>query len=192
MRRASFNADWTVGPRTTYFAELDPGKKLPKSVTLAHVAMWERERSKEGNSNNMRNKRIKIINILTEVNEMEFSENSTLGELLSNKTAAEVLEKHLPGITTNPMASIGKSFTLKQLRAFPQANIPPGGLDTALTQSVPMMMQESGYTPEELPNMRIGRFAEPSEIAEVVVFLASDKSSYMTGSIIAMDGGLTL
>ncbi|MNJ05897.1 3-alpha-(or 20-beta)-hydroxysteroid dehydrogenase [compost metagenome] len=55
-----------------------------------------------------------------------------------------------------------------------------------------MMMQESGYIPEELPSMRMGRFAESSEIADVVVFLASDKSSYMTGSIIAVDGGLTL
>lgn len=341
---------------------------------------------------------------------MVFSENSTLGDLLSNKAAAEVLEKHLPGVTTNPMLSMGKSFTLKQLSAFPQANIPadlftaivtdlasisiddpesprqnehsesrqetkflnvsvaivtgagggigratslklsragfkvvavdfntvtgeetinlireqggeglfvqadvskeedverytkaaidaygridvffnnagilqkfsliedldtsefdrimnvnvrgvflglkkvlkvmnaqgfgsiintastagiraehsmaaytsskhavigltkaaaieyvrkgvrvnaicPGGVDTALTQSVPTMMQESGYIPEEFPNMRIGRFADPSEIAEMIVFLASDKSSYMTGSIIAVDGGLTL
>ncbi len=55
---------------------------------------------------------------------MAFSEYSTLGELLSNKAAAGILEKHLPGVTTNPMASMGKRFTLKQLSAFPQANIP--------------------------------------------------------------------
>lgn len=51
MHRTSFNADWTVGPRTTYFAELAPGRKLPKSVTLPHDAMWERKRANEGNSN---------------------------------------------------------------------------------------------------------------------------------------------
>lgn len=68
----------------------------------------------------------------------------------------------------------------------------PGGVDTSLTKSVSTMMMETGYIPEELSNMRMGRFAEPDEMAEMVVFLASDKSSYMTGSIIAIDGGLTL
>lgn len=51
MHRSTFNADWTVGPRTTFFAELTPGNTPPKPVTLPHDAMFERERSKEGNSN---------------------------------------------------------------------------------------------------------------------------------------------
>jgi len=38
----------------------------------------------------------------------------------------------------------------------------------------------------------VGRCAEPSEIAEVVAFLASDLASYITGAVVAVDGGYSL
>lgn len=39
--------------------------------------------------------------------------------------------------------------------------------------------------------MPFGRFADPDEIASVIAFLVSDRASYMTGTIVAVDGGLT-
>jgi NAD(P)-dependent dehydrogenase (short-subunit alcohol dehydrogenase family) len=46
--------------------------------------------------------------------------------------------------------------------------------------------------PEYLKKVPMGRFAETSEIANVVTFLASDEASYMTGQALVIDGGLTL
>lgn len=68
----------------------------------------------------------------------------------------------------------------------------PGGVQTSLTASVAEQFEKGGYVPEELPNMRMGRYAAPEELAEMVVYLASEKSSYMTGSVVVVDGGLTL
>jgi NAD(P)-dependent dehydrogenase (short-subunit alcohol dehydrogenase family) len=37
----------------------------------------------------------------------------------------------------------------------------------------------------------LGRLAEPIEVAKVVLFLASDDASYMTGSLVTVDAGYT-
>ncbi|CAM3989485.1 SDR family NAD(P)-dependent oxidoreductase [Saccharibacillus endophyticus] len=119
-----------------------------------------------------------------------------IGSIINTASTAGLRAEHsMSAYTASKHAVIGltKAAAIEYVRKGVRINaICPGGVDTPLTQAVPLMMQESGYVPEEFPNMRIGRFADPSDIAETVVFLASDRSAYMTGSVIAVDGGLTL
>jgi meso-butanediol dehydrogenase / (S,S)-butanediol dehydrogenase / diacetyl reductase len=44
---------------------------------------------------------------------------------------------------------------------------------------------------ELLTRIPIGRFGEPKEVADAIVFLASDESSFMTGAEVVVDGGYT-
>lgn len=127
---------------------------------------------------------------------LKVMEKQGYGSIINTASTAGLRAEHsIAAYSASKHAVVGltKAAALEYVRKGIRVNaICPGGVDTALTQGVPEMMQENGYVPEEFPNMRIGRFADPAELAEMVVFLASDKSSYMTGSIIAVDGGLTL
>ena len=68
-------------------------------------------------------------------------------------------------------------------------SIAPGAIATMM--NVDILEDEEKRKAEEnkIPMHRIG---EPNEIGKVALFLASDAASYITGTTIYVDGGLTL
>lgn len=63
--------------------------------------------------------------------------------------------------------------------------VAPGWIDTEMNSDLPR-----GYMREEKNKILLKRFAEPEEIAEVILFLASNKARYIDGETIRVDGGL--
>lgn len=59
-----------------------------------------------------------------------------------------------------------------------------GWADTDMNKDLP-----KDYIEEETAKIYLERFANPNEIAKTIYFLASDKSSYINGEIINIDGG---
>ena len=41
-------------------------------------------------------------------------------------------------------------------------------------------------------NIPLARFGSPKEIADLVVFLASDSCTYITGQVLSVDGGMSI
>ena len=87
-------------------------------------------------------------------------------EMLTKNIALEVAEK---GIRINGIA--------------------PGAINTPMNKDIMEDPQKKKQEEEKIPMRRIG---EPEEIAKVAFFLASPDASYITGTTVYVDGGLTL
>jgi len=65
--------------------------------------------------------------------------------------------------------------------------ISPGTVETPMISNLSQEMRK-----EFLKGIPLGRFADPAEIARVHLFLSSDEASYITGSVICVDGGASV
>ena len=65
--------------------------------------------------------------------------------------------------------------------------VAPGFVLTELTQGLPDALKE-----EITARTPLGRFGTTEEVADAVAFLASDEAGYITGQVLAVDGGLVM
>ena len=132
------------------------------------------------------------------------------GVFLGTKAALEELKRHGNGAIVNMSSSYGitaspnsaiygaskaavrlftKSTAIQNAKLGVRANsVHPGPVYTPL-------IQEFFGRPDQLKLMAdrvpMGRLGQPDEVANAVLFLASDESSFITGSELVIDGGIT-
>lgn len=93
---------------------------------------------------------------------------------------------------TNYSASKGGmiSFTRSLAREVAPFNIrvnviAPGFIHTDMIKGL-----KEDYVKDVMPQIPLGRFGEPTEVAKAALFLAGPRASYITGQVIRVDGGL--
>lgn len=69
------------------------------------------------------------------------------------------------------------------------ANAIAPGAATPMTETI---RTDERFKDKYLDRIPLGRWAEPQEITPVFLFFASDASSYVTGQVVAADGGMTI
>ena len=100
--------------------------------------------------------------------------------------SAYVTSKHgLIGLTTSVSAELAPKGIRVNLLC-------PGITDTPMHQRLRGIVGDDLYDKGLLPTVHLQRIGRPEEIAKAIVFLCSDESSYISGSTLTVDGGLTL
>jgi NAD(P)-dependent dehydrogenase (short-subunit alcohol dehydrogenase family) len=147
-----------------------------------------------------------------EVSESDFDEVLRVnlkGAFLMGQAAARVMKDQGGGAIVH-MSSVNGVLAIPEIASY---NVSKGGLNQ-LTRAMALALADDGIrvnavapgtiatelaskavlTSEEARNKILGRtpmkrLGDPSEVAHVVAFLASDAASYMTGEVITVDGG---
>ena len=80
--------------------------------------------------------------------------------------------------------SLSKELADKNIRV---NAIAPGFIDTDMARSLP----EAKFQ-QRLDSIAMGRIGKAEDVANTALFLASDLSSYVTGQVIGVDGGMLI
>lgn len=126
---------------------------------------------------------------------LKVMEKQGSGVIINNSSSSGIRVEHSLGVysaSKHAVVGITKAAALEYAEKGIRVNvICPGGVKTNLIAGFEKSIQETGNVPK-IDYPPLDRMADPEEIANVVAFLASPGATYMTGSIISIDGGITL
>lgn len=122
------------------------------------------------------------------------------------KGGSIVISSSVAGLQGSPntVAYVASKHALVGLMRTAAQELAPAGIRVNTINPSPVdnrMMRslEAGYSPDEAEaakqqfeaSIPMGRYAQPEEVADLVVFLASDQSQFITGTTNPIDGGLS-
>lgn len=128
---------------------------------------------------------------------------------LCSKAVAKVMMKQRSGAIVNVASIIGLignpgqsnysaskggiiAFTKSLARELASRNIranaiAPGFIETPMTEKIPEALQK-----KMLESIPLGRYGKPEDVADLAVFLGSERSAYITGQVISICGGMVM
>jgi len=119
--------------------------------------------------------------------------------MMKQRTGSIVNIASIIGLIGNPgqgnySASKGGiiAFTKSMARELASRNIranaiAPGFIATKMTEKIPEDLQK-----KMLDSIPLGRYGKPEDVADLTVFLAGERSSYITGQVISICGGMVM
>ena len=82
------------------------------------------------------------------------------------------------------LQSLTKDLSMKYAPTINVNAVAPGWVNTDMNKELP-----KDFVDEETKKYHMKRWAEPEEIADAIVYLASDNANYVTGQVLVLDGG---
>ena len=117
------------------------------------------------------------------------------GAIINNSSVAGLVGSFSPAYSASKGAIIALTKTLAVELAPDNIKVNcicPGAIETPMLKRV---LEKQGdprlIRRERIKSYPMGRFGKPEEVAQTALFLASDESSFMTGAVVAVDGGFT-
>jgi 3-oxoacyl-[acyl-carrier protein] reductase len=153
--------------------------------------------------------RDKLIGMISDAEIEELFGVNVIGLIKITQLAARLMARRKSGSIVNVSSIVGRrgnsgqtvysatksaviGATLSAAKELAPMNIrvnavAPGLIKTSMIESIPEDKRKSLES-----HIAMGRSGEPQDVANTILFLASDLSSYVTGQVIGVDGGLVL
>ena len=153
--------------------------------------------------------RDKLIGMISDAEIEELFKVNIIGLIKITQLAARVMARRKSGSIVNVSSIVGRrgnsgqtvysatkaaviGATLSAAKELAPINIrvnavAPGLIDTSMIQSIPEDKRKSLES-----HIAMGRVGSAQDVADTILFLASDLSAYVTGQVIGVDGGLAI